>query len=215
MKPALIVLILAMDLSTLWKEMTRDTNSEAANRKGVKQFVDKQYADATKSFARSSEIRPTPSATFNLGTAQVASGNRAEGSATLTSAMTDSRLRADALFNRGNSALAANAYDHAARDYIEALKLRPADGAAKRNLEIALARKQSMQQQQSGSDNNRQGQQPEPRPSPPQNPSADGKEEESPDRDAGEALLRSAQQQEQEELSRMRRSRPEPRRVGW
>lgn len=215
MKPVLIMLLIAVDLPALWQRATRDTSSEAANRRGVEQFVDKKYAEAAKSFARSNEIAPTPSAAFNLGTAQVAAGKREEGSATLTSSMNDPRLRADALFNRGNSALASHAYEHAARDYIETLKLRPADAAAKRNLEIALYRKEAMQRSQKGAQSDPKGQQRQPQPSPQQQPGNEGKDEQSTDRDAGEALLRSAQQQEQEELSRMRRSRPEPRRVGW
>jgi tetratricopeptide (TPR) repeat protein len=213
-KSVLILILLAADLSTVWQRATRGTSSEASNRRGVKQFVDKQYTDAAKSFARSNEIAPGPAAAFNLGTAQVAAGKREEGSATLTSAMEDPQLRAGALFNRGNSALASHAYDHAVRDYIEVLKLRPADPAAKRNLEIALRRKEAMQRSQQGQADPK-GQQQQPPQSPQQQPSSDGKDERSTDRDAGEALLRSAQQQEQEELSRMRRSRPEQRRVGW
>ena len=214
MKPLLILILLAADLSAVWQRATRETSSEASNRRGVKQFEEKQYTDAAKSFARSNEIAPGPAAAFNLGTAQVAAGKREEGSATLTSAMKEPELRADALFNRGNSALASHAYDHAVRDYIDALKLRPADPAAKRNLEIALRRKDAMQRSQRGKADPK-GQQQQPQQSPQQQPSSDDQDERSTDRDAGEALLRSAQQQEQEELSRMRRSRPEQRRVGW
>src|SRR5207249_3296931 len=83
----------------------------------------------------------TPQRAFNLGTAQIAAGNREQGSSTLARAMENPGLRADALFNRGNSALAANAFDYAIHDYVEALKLHPKDPGAKRNLEIALAKK--------------------------------------------------------------------------
>jgi len=129
--------------------------------------------------------------------------------------MNDKSLRADALYNRGNSALASKAYDYAIRDYIETLKLRPGDARAKRNLEIALLRKQSMQQSSGGDQKNpkgsQQGQQQQN-----QQPRAGQKRENQPKGDANaEALLRAVQQQEQEELSRMKKGREEQKRVGW
>ena len=107
-------------------------------------------AASDNAFAQANAFKPTPANAFNLGTAQLANGKREEGSATLAHAMNDRALRADALYNRGNSALAANAYDYAIRDYIETLKLRPIDAKAKRNLEIALQKKQAMQQARGG-----------------------------------------------------------------
>jgi Ca-activated chloride channel family protein len=187
---------------------TRETNSHAANARGVKQFEEKKYADAQKSFATATAIAPTPARAFNLGTSQIAAGNREAGSSTIAKALTDPSLRADALFNRGNSALSANAYDYAIRDYTDTLRIRPTDAAAKRNLEIALRRKQAMQKQQGGGSGSQQDRGPQPAPQPggaqqPKNdPNVDG-------------LLRSVQQQEQEELSRMHRPSRERLHVGW
>ena len=138
-----------------------------------------------------------------------AAGQRTEGSATLTKAMETPSLRPQALFNRGNSALAANALDHAIRDYTEALRLVPGDREVKRNLEIALRRRESMERQQKGGGQKEQ-QQPAGR-QPRQQPDRGEKEEGQAD---AEALLRSVQQQEQEELARMKRARGESRRVG-
>lgn len=190
--------------------LMRETNSHAAAANGVKQFASKKYADAQKSFATANAIESNPMRSFNLGTSQIAAGNREAGSSTIAKALSDPALRPDALFNRGNSALAANAFDYAIRDYSETLRLRPTDAAAKRNLEIAIRRKQATEQQQSGSGGkSNQGEQPKPQPSP---QSRDQQPKSDP---SAEALLRSVQQQEQEELTRMHRPSRERLHVGW
>jgi tetratricopeptide (TPR) repeat protein len=194
--------------------LQRATNSRAATARGVAAFANKDYAGATNAFAQANALRSSPATAFNLGTAQVANGKREEGSATLAQAMNDRTLRADALYNRGNSALAAKAYDYAIRDYVETLKLRPDDISAKRNLEIALQKKQAMQQARDNNQKNQQsGQQGQKQPSP---SAGNRKEQEKPQADANsEALLRAVQQQEQEELERMKRARAAHQRVGW
>ncbi len=196
------------------QNLTRETNSHAATARGVKQFADKKYAEAEKSFATSASIAPSPTRSFNLGTSQIAAGNREAGSSTIAIAMADPALRADAFFNRGNSALAANAFEYAIRDFSQTLRLRPSDAAAKRNLEIAIRRKQAMQKQPSGDNNSQQGsgQQPQPKPQPsPQQ----GTEQQRKSDPTVDGVLRSVQQQEQEELSRMHRPSREKLHVGW
>lgn len=210
----LLALLLSVSLSELWQRATRETSSHAAAARGAAAFARKQYDQAMASFARANALRPTPQSAFNLGTAQIAAGKQEEGSTTLAKAMADRHLRADALYNRGNSALAAKAFDYAIRDYVETLKLRPSDPNAKRNLEIALQRKQQQEQQQKqqqqGGGKQQQPQQPQPK------PGAGNKDEQKPKSDPNvEALLRSVQQQEREELARMNRPRPERLRVGW
>ena len=199
------LLVLALDLGRVW----HDLNSYLANARGVKQFQAKEYAQSAQSFDKANAIKATPARELNLGTAQVAAGDRERGAAALDKAMRDPRLRADALYNRGTSALAAKAYDSAIRDYVEALKLRPADAAAKRNLEIARVLKRAAQQQPSKGQG---GPQPQ---SQKQQPRASGEKQQekgSPDVDA---MLRAVQQQEKEELSRMHRGKGEKQRVGW
>jgi tetratricopeptide (TPR) repeat protein len=198
----MILIVLVVNWLTFW----RDTNSHAATARGTRAFAQKKYPAAVDSFRKANAIAPTPARAFNLGTAEIAAGNREAGSSTLAAAMKEPALRADALFNRGNAALAANAYDYAIRDYTEALKLRPADPAAKRNLEIAI-RKRATQQQSGGGGSDGQSQQPKPKPR---------AQEEQPRSDPNtEALLRSVQQQEQEELSRMNKPARRKAHVGW
>lgn len=191
--------------------LLRDTNSHAAATRGAKAYGASKYTEASNAYAEAQQLAPSPRGAFNLGTAQIAAGDRERGSATLTEAMKDPALAAEAHFNRGNSALAAKAFEHAVRDYIDTLKLKPDHAAAKRNLEIALARQQ--QQKQSGasgrqSQPNQQGKQQQ------QTPDQNGKQQPKAGDIDLEQLLRSVQQQEQEELRRMK-ARAAEAKVGW
>jgi tetratricopeptide (TPR) repeat protein len=209
MKTFAILLVAALPFL---QRFTRETNSHAATSRGLKQFAEKKYAEAQKSFATSSSIASTPARAFNLGTSQIAAGNREAGSATIAKAFADPSLRADALFNRGNSALSANAFDYAIRDYSETLRLHPSDAAAKRNLEIAIRRKQAMQKQEGAGNGQQQKNGPQPQSQPQPAPQQATQPKNDPN---VEALLRSVQQQEQEELSRMHRPSREKLHVGW
>lgn len=181
--------------------LLRDTNSRAAAKRGLDAYAKRDYATAVSNFRHSKG----PLHDFNLGTAEVAAGSREDGSQTLTRAMRDLHVRQAALYNRGNAALASNAFDYAIRDYIEALRLKPSDLAAKRNLEIALRKKAQQDQQQQNAGGRNQQQAPAPSGGPAQ-----------PKGDADlEALLRSVQQQEQEEIARMRALRVVRGHVGW
>jgi Ca-activated chloride channel homolog len=192
----------------------RETNSHAAAKRGVEAYSSSVYTKAVAAFDDAQQLAPSARGAFNLGTAQIAAGDRERGSATLMEAIKDPALRADALFNRGNSALAAKAFEHAVRDYTEVLKLRPRDAAAKRNLEIALARQQQQQQQQSGAGGQENTKQNDQKQNQQQAPSDQGKQEPKAGQVDMEALLRSVQQQEQEELRRMK-ARTGEAKVGW
>jgi tetratricopeptide (TPR) repeat protein len=210
-KVAAILLLITLPFAD---RFTRETNSHAATARGVEQFDQKKYVDAQKSFATATSIAPTPTRAFNLGTSQIAAGNREAGSSTIAKALADPSLRADALFNRGNSALTANAFDYAIRDYTDALRIHPADTAAKRNLEIALRRKEAMQKQQGGGGGSQHDRGPQPQQKPQPSPQPGGAQQPKNDPNV-DGLLRSVQQQEQEELSRMHRPSRERLHVGW
>ena len=205
-----MMLLLAFAAPAWWHA----TNSHAAASRGARSYEGQQYAAAAKSFAEAQRLAPSPRSAFNLGTAEIAAGQREQGSARMTDALRDPSLRADAFFNRGNSALAAKALDYAVRDYVEALKANPNHAAAKRNLEIALRRRDEQQRQQAAAggqqdqkgQSQQQPQQPQPSPQGQQKPQAGQVDL--------ETLLRSVQQQEQEELRRMRGKATEGR-VGW
>jgi Ca-activated chloride channel family protein len=216
MKPTIVLLALLSfgGLADWWHRLTAEPVATAANHRGVEAYGKKDYSKAEEAFAKEAKLHPTPTAAFNVGTTKIAAGKREEGSAALAEAMKDPALRAAALYNRGNSALSAGSFDHAIHDYTEALRLRPNDRNAKRNLEIALIRNRQKQEgdAKSGagpSQPSSGGQQPK---APPQPSRAQGGPRQETDADA---LLRSVQQQEQEELSRMRKTRDAPKKVGW
>jgi Ca-activated chloride channel homolog len=207
MKFVLIPIVAAISIASF----IRESNSHAAAKRGQDAFAKKDYPAAAREYAAAQQQAPSPRGFFNLGTSQVAGRDRANGAQALTEASKDPGLRSDALYNRGNGALDAKQYEAAIRDYADALRANPGHAAAKRNLEIALNRLTNEQQQQSGGG----GQQQQPNPQqqqqqPQQNPKPAPKEGET---DA-ESILRSVQQQEQEEMRRMK-GRAAVGRVGW
>ena len=204
MKIAAAVVIVALALPSWWRE----TNSHASSARGARAYEKEKYAESVKAFTRAQQLAPSPRSAFNLGTAEIAAGDREQGSTHMADAIADPALRADALFNRGNSALHAKAYDHAVRDYADALRANPNHAAAKRNLEIALSHKQN-QRPAPGGKQGQQGQnQQKPQPQP------QGQKPGQASQPDLETLLRSVQQQEQEELRRMK-GQPAEGRVGW
>ncbi|MDQ3281033.1 MAG: hypothetical protein M3Q69_06450 [Acidobacteriota bacterium] len=206
------LLIALAGLAGWWRE----TNSHAAASRGAAAYQKKDYAASADAYRRAQELAPSARNAFNLGTAQIAAGQREQGSAALAEAIKDPALRADALFNRGNSALASKANEHAIHDYINALRANPNHAGAKRNLEIALQRSQAeqkrQQQQGAGGKQGDKGQQQQRQQQP--QPSANGQQRPQPGQMDLEALLRSVQQQEQEELRRMK-GRAAEGKVGW
>ena len=213
--------MVSFGLSDLARLFTRDTNADAATRKGAAQYGKRHYDQALQSFRKARSLHPTARSGFNVATTEIAAGQLEQGSSDLTSALRDPALRADALYNRANSALSAKSYDAAIRDYTDSLRVRPFSLPAKRNLEIALSRKaqQEKQRQQQGGSGGKQGESGQPKPAPGSNPKdappqqqAQQRKSDRPDVDS---LLRSIQQQENEELSRMRKTHPEPRKIGW
>lgn len=207
MKFLVIPIVAAISIATF----VRETNSHAGAKRGQQAFAKDDYATATREFTAAQQQAPSSRNTFNLGTSQIAGRDRAHGAQTLGEASKDPALRGDALYNRGNGALAAKEYENAIRDYKDALRADPHHAAAKRNLEIALHHlTQEKQQQQSGGGGQQQQQpqpQPQQAPSQPKPPPREGETD-------AESLLRSVQQQEQEEMRRMK-GRAAVGRVGW
>ena len=202
MKAAAALLALSLvAMPAVVKEWLRSSSSRASTERGIEQYDAKKHADAAKSFISAEEIDHGAIARYNLGTARVAAGEGSRAAADFVDALRDDALAADAHFNRGSGALQSGAWDDAIRDFSETLRRNPVDPDAKRNLEIALRRKQieekkkkQQQQQQSGGGE----QKPE--------EGDDGKREPGPGGDMDvDSVLRSVGQQEQEELSRMRR----------
>jgi Ca-activated chloride channel family protein len=227
MKLALLLTfsLASFGFSDLLQLFTRDTNADAAAKRGAAQYGKKHYDQALQSFRKARSLHPTSRSGFNVATTEIAAGQLEQGSTDMTAALRDPELRADALYNRGNSALSAKSYDAAIRDYIDSLRIRPSSIPAKRNLEIALDRKAQQQKQENEKQQQDRGgqggqqpasgkQKPAPGTTPTQAPLPQQGQQKA-DRVDVDSLLRSIQQQENEELSRMRKARPEPRKIGW
>lgn len=215
--------VISLSLLAAMPQLTilRPTNSRAAVSQGLAQFKKGEFAGAASSFRQAVSLRNDPIAAFDLGTAQVASGEVSSGSASLTEAMKNSQLKGPALYNRGNAALTEKAFDKAIRDYSEALRIQPGDKAAKRNLEIALRQQEEQKQKEQQEEQKKKEQgRSQPDPKKQEQPKAPEGQKQSGDQPGQqeaepEALLRSVQDQEKEELSRMRRIKAGVRAVGW
>lgn len=222
MKPLIPIAIVAAALSAVPDSlgpMGRKSNSDASSQRGREAFVEGRYEDAVREFGTAAGIKPGPVTSFNLGTAKIAAGDMAGGLESLATAFENEALATDVRYNAGWAALEAGAFDDAIRAYEEVLRSRPEDSNAKRNLEIALRKKQEQQQQQQ-QPGGQQDPQPRPQPQPPGEDEQDGEQPppqaEPPRDDASDvdSILRSVEQQEKEELDRMRRSR-RGRKVDW
>ncbi|MDX1585051.1 MAG: tetratricopeptide repeat protein [Thermoanaerobaculia bacterium] len=205
----LIPLIAAISLSGLFSPFLRPSNTRQLSEKGIESWQAEEFEEAAAAFEQARELRTSAESTFDAGTAMVAAGSHERGEQILRSLAADDELSASSWYNTGNSQLARGALDQAIDSYVEALRASPSNMSAKRNLEIALRRKQE-QQQRSGE---AQGEQETPDPG--QDPSSEdqsGSEELDPDL---EQVLRSIEQQEREELSRMRRANAVRRPTDW
>lgn len=215
--PVVLVASLLAGVPEALGPLGRKSNSEASSQRGREAFVEGRFEDAAREFGVAAEIRPSPEASFNVGTSRIAAGDIAGGLESLTRAFEDEHLATDVRYNAGWAALKVEDWDNAIRAYREVLRNRPADANAKRNLEIALRKKDEQQQrqpqQQPGGQNpdpqppqpdeDQQGEQPPPQADQPPSGASDV-----------ESILRSVEQQEKEELDRMRRSR-RGRKVDW
>ena len=59
-------------LASLWGEV----GARVASARGAKAFEKKEYAKAVEEFRRAHELSPSPRNAFNLGTAEIAAGQR-------------------------------------------------------------------------------------------------------------------------------------------
>lgn len=200
---------------TFFQPWLAPSNSEALTREGRARYGAGAVGEAVERFREAEARRPGGATTFNRGTAQIAGGEVDEGAAAMATAANDPRFTADAIYNRGNAALMREQWDAAIRDYEEVLRREPARPDAKRNLEIALRRKQAASDAapQSGPQQPRPGSS-QPQPQEPEQGEGDGGERR--ERTPDEEILRAIAEQERQELSRMRKqAAPARRAVGW
>jgi Ca-activated chloride channel family protein len=135
-------------------------------RQGRSEFQRGDHPKSLASFEKAAKSRPQdPAARFNLADALYKNGKFDEA-ATLYRALgadAASALSPDARFNLGNTLYQKKDYGAAVKAYKDALRLRPDDPDATRNLELALKaledQKRQQQQQQNKDEQQKQDQQ--------------------------------------------------------
>ncbi len=210
---AFLGLAAAVSATDVVKGVIRDSNTRASTARGLEQYGKKKYAESAKSFGKAADIDRGPRTAFNLGTAKIAAGDLEGGAKVLGAAEGDKSLAPDAHFNRGTAELQSKQWEPAIRDFIDTLRQRPDDASAKRNLEIAIRQKKEEEQkrQQQQQKNQQQQQQNKDQK---QNQDGGGDKKQQPGQPDVDQILRSVQQQEQEELNRMRHASPQ-RKKDW
>lgn len=221
----LLLLGATLTAPSLLQRTVRESNSAAETKKGISSYTAKDYDGARRSFEKARELAPSSRASFDVGTARLAAGDVQGGNEELARAAEDPQLRAASLFNRGTAALQAKRIDQAISDLTASLRSDPRNVAAKRNLELATREKEKQQQQQQkqqqsqsgangGGGNQQQPSNANGSQQPQQQPQSQQPSQGKPN-NRNEALLRSVEQQEREELRRMRAAGQEKRGVGW
>lgn len=110
-------------------------------QEGNKFYKDEKYSEALESFEQASQKNLKDlRANFNKGDAlyRTQEWDQASEEFQKSAGSNDSELSAKAYFNLGNSQFQKGAYADAVRSYQQSLKLNPADGDAKFNLDLAL-----------------------------------------------------------------------------
>lgn len=121
------------------------------NNEGNRLYEDSRYDEALKMYVEAQALDPeAPELHYNIGNVLFRKGeyDKAAEEYQRAQAADDANLAQAATFNRGNAFLQKGEFKEAVNSYIQALRARPADEDAKRNLELALRLLQEQQQQQ-------------------------------------------------------------------
>jgi Ca-activated chloride channel family protein len=186
-------------------------------RKGNRQYSDEQYEEALRFYEEAEMIEPdAPRIHFNKGNAYYRQGDLEEAGreyqlATLTE---DDALRAQALYNMGNTMFQMGQLDAAIGSYASSLLINPDDREAKENLEFALKMKEQQEGQEGEEGDQEQQQQQQQQQEQQQQEEQEKQEqrEQEMTKEQMERILESLKDQEKEALERARAA-PVPRQV--
>ena len=145
--------------------------------KGIKAYETGDAQRALSAFEKARAARPaSPVTRFNEAVAQAKAGHAPEAIEALTALTREkTALGFESNYNLGNALLGTKELSGAVSAYRDALRLKPDDPRARRNLEIALRQReqqrkqQDQQQKDSKEDKNHKEKQKQPSPSPQQN----------------------------------------------
>ncbi len=161
------------------------------NNEGNRLYDQKRYDAALKLYTDAQAARPgAPELHYNIGNVLYRKGefDKAVEEYLRAQASRDPALSQAATYNRGNALLMQGRLQDAVNAYVQALRARPDDAQAKRNLELALRMLQTQQQEQPQPSPQQQGQDDQKKPpqGPRQAPQGEGKAEKSPHSPSGQ-----------------------------
>jgi tetratricopeptide (TPR) repeat protein len=125
------------------------------NKEGNRYFSQGKYSDAEKAYLDAQIDNPgRPEILYNLGNSLIKQKKYDQGIQALRQSMggENKELKENGWFNTGNALFLMGDYRNSAEAFIQALRLDPADGDAKHNLEMALKELEEQKQQQSNAD---------------------------------------------------------------
>lgn len=150
-----ILFAAGMGLAAVGALEAADRAAASRNNEGNRLYDEHQYDDALKLYTDAQARLPNaPELHYNIGNVlfRKSEFDKAAEEYRKAESSPDPKLAQQATFNRGNALLMQEKPQDAAQAYIQALRSRPDDADAKRNLELALRmmQEQKKQQQQSG-----------------------------------------------------------------
>ncbi len=145
----LVALALALTLAR--PAAARADSAAAKNNEGNLLYSQKQLDEALKMYTEAQVARPeAPELHYNIGNVlyRKKEFDKALDEYRKAQAAKDPRLAQAALFNRGNALMQSGKVQDAVGAYVQALRARPDDPDAKRNLELALRMLQEQKKKQ-------------------------------------------------------------------
>ena len=153
MRTSLIRLLLAAGLgvTAFGPLAAADRDAAARNNEGNRLYEERQYDDALKLYTDAQARLPNaPELHYNIGNVlfRKSQFDKAAEEYRKAESAADPVLAQRATYNRGNALLMQRRPKEAVQAYVQALRARPDDADAKRNLELALRMMQQQEKEQ-------------------------------------------------------------------
>lgn len=148
MRAALAVVVMLLAILPL--RAAGDDGAAARNNEGNRLYNQRRYDEALKMYTDAQAVRPeAPELHYNIGNVlfRRQQFDKAAEEYLKAQSSRDPKLARDAVYNRGNALMLQGRLPEAVNAYVQTLRADPADGDAKRNLELALRLLKEQQKQ--------------------------------------------------------------------